>query len=100
MAAYQDPIIVPHNEYDPVLEDKVKYYLTLTPDLPKNDKRIIRAKAPEGATPYELEIWQREEVRRIKEGHFGMTPKMYFFYNYVKMWDIESGLIRPEYRVW
>jgi len=99
VSAYQDPIIVPHNEYDPVLEDKVKYYLTLTPDLPKNDKRIIRAKAPEGATPYELEIWQREEVRRIREGHFGMSPKMYFFYNYVKMWDIESGLIRPEYRV-
>lgn len=95
----ESAVIIPKNELDPVLEEKVKYYLSLTPDLPRNEKMIIRAKTPEGADPYELDIWRREELRRIKEGHFGMSPKMYFFYNYVRMWDIESGIIRPEYRV-
>lgn len=92
-------IIVPSNEFDPVLEEKVRYYLGLTPDLPKNEVIPIRAKEPEGADPYEVEIWRREEFRRIKEGHFDMSPKQYFWYNYVRMWDIETGLIRPEYRV-
>lgn len=92
--------IIPENERNLELEEKVKYYVNLTPNLPVNDKLVRRASTPDGATPYELEIWQREELRRIKEGHFGMSPKMYFWFNYAKMWDVESDvLIRPDYMV-
>ena len=91
--------VIPLAERDPVLEAKVEYYVGLTPDLPKNDKYITRARTPEGVDSFEVDIWRREELRRIKEGHFGMSPKMYFWYNYVRIWDIDVGVLRPEYRV-
>lgn len=93
------PGLIPKHLYDPELEEKVKYYCDITPDFPKNTAPVTRVKEPAHSDPYELDIWRREEIRRIREGHFGMCPAMYFFYNYVKIWDIESGLIRPEFRV-
>lgn len=94
-----DPSIIAKRLYDPILEEKVKYYCGLTPDFPTNNTPPTRVKEPGHTDPYELELWRREEFRRIKEGHFGMCPAMYFFFNYVKIWDIESGIIRPQFRV-
>lgn len=91
--------IIPHSERTPELEDKVKYWMSVTYDLPRNDKRIQRAKDPDSRDPMEIKTFRREEIRRIKNGAFGMCGKMYFFYNYVKMTDVEKGLIRPTYRV-
>lgn len=92
-------IIIPFNERNPVLEEKVKFYCDLIPKVEKNTRKPIRFVSPDTTDSYELEMIQREEVRRVKEGHFNMSPKMYFWYNYVKMWDVETGLIRPEFRM-
>ena len=95
-----DLIIVKKADYVPELEEKVKYYMSITPDLPRNDKKPIRAKEPSTTDPIELRIWRMEELRRIKEGHFGMSGKMYFWYNYCKIWDIENEhSFRPQFRV-
>lgn len=95
-----DLVIVKQADYVPELEEKVKYYMSITPDLPRNDKKPIRAKEPSTIDPVELRIWRMEELRRIKEGHFNMSGKMYFWYNYCKIWDIENErTFRPQFRV-
>lgn len=95
-----DLVIVKKADYIPELEEKVQYYMSITPDLPRNDKKPIRAKEPSTVDPIELKIWRTEELRRIKQGHFGMSPKMYFWYNYCKIWDIENNhIFRPDFRV-
>ena len=95
-----DLVKIKKADYVPDLEEKVKYYMSITPDLPKNDKKPIRAKEPSTVDPIELKIWRTEELRRIKQGHFNMSPKMYFWYNYCKIWDIENdSIFRPEFRV-
>jgi hypothetical protein len=93
-----DAVIIPENERNLELESKVEYFLSITPNLPENKVKPQRVRPIKSTDAYEQEIWEREEIRRIREGHFGMSGKFYFFYNYVWMWDIESGLIRPEYR--
>lgn len=97
-ASVDEGVIVPLNERDPVLEEKVKYYMDITPEGIKNTRKPQRTKLFDGRDEYERNAWEREEIRRVREGHFHMSAKMYFWYNYVKMWDIESGLITPEFR--
>jgi hypothetical protein len=95
-----DLVVIKPENYVPELEEKVKYYMSITPDLPRNEKKPVRTKEPKTTDPVELKIWRKEEIRRIKHGHFGMSPKMYFWYNYCKIWDIENDTVfRPEYRV-
>lgn len=94
----ESPVIIPMIERDPVLEEKVQYYLQLVQPFTKNTLKPQRVILPDTRDDYELEIFRREEIRRIKEGHFGMSPKYYFFYNYCKM-DTQDGLLRPEFRV-
>src|SRR5690606_37897987 len=89
----------PLSERTPDLESQVSYWMSITPDTPKNDKKVIRPKDPDVRDQREISLYRREEIRRIKEGHFGMSGKFYFWYNYVKMFDVERGLIRPEYRM-
>lgn len=92
-------IIIPLNERNPILEEKVQFYLQLVHHPEKSTRKPQRIVFPETTNDYELEMFRREEIRRIKEGHFNMSPKMYFFYNYVYLWDVETGLIRPEFRM-
>jgi hypothetical protein len=94
-----EAVIIAENERQPELEQKVAYYMAITPNFPENKVKPIRSKPIVTNDPYERELWEREEIRRIREGHFGMSPKMYFFFNHVFMWNIEDGLVRPEYRV-
>lgn len=92
-------IIIPEADRIPELESRVEYFCSITPNLPENKIKPVRAKLIDTTDPHERALWQREEIRRLREGHFGMSPKMYGWYNYAKIWNIESGLIRPEYRV-
>jgi hypothetical protein len=92
------PIIIPEHERLPELETKVEYYLSTTYALPENKVKPQRTKPIESKDPVERDIWEREEIRRIREGHFGMSGKFYFWYNFCKIWDIENGMIRPEFR--
>ncbi len=92
--------VIPFNDRKPHLEEKVTHHLATIPTLPKNERKPIRSRMPDSSDPIEQEMWCREEFRRIKEGHFGMSGKMYFWYNYVKMDDaIEGGIIRPNFMV-
>lgn len=91
--------IIPLADRKPELEERVAYYLETIPQLPRNDRKPVRTKEPEKADPHELRAWRLEEIRRIREGHFGMSGKMYFWYNYVKLQDVEHGITRPEFRM-
>lgn len=92
--------VIPENEYLPELEDRVKYFISVTPDLPVNKVKPRRAKMPSTTDPIEEELWQREELRRCREGHFGFNSKYYFWYNYCKIWDIERGMMfMPDFKV-
>lgn len=92
--------VISKNDYRPDLEDRVAHYVQTVPRLPINTRKPVRARQPDSSDPLEQDMWCREELRRIKQGHFGMSGKMYFWYNYVKMGDeVEGGILRPEYRV-
>lgn len=95
----QEGVVIPLQERKPELEERVSYFLETIPRLPRNDRKPVRTKEPEKADPYELRAWRLEEIRRIREGHFGMSGKMYFWYNYVKLQDIKTGLTRPQFRM-
>lgn len=91
-------IIIPESEYQLDLEEKVAYYMSICADLPVNKVKPQRTKPIDTRDPHEKKLWEREEIRRCMNGHFGMSGPYYFFYNYCKLWDIENGLIRPEFR--
>lgn len=92
--------VISKAEYKNELEERVAHFLETIPKLPRNERKVIRARMPDSSDPIEQNAWCREEFRRIKEGHFGMTGKMYFWYNYVVMDDeVRGGLIRPEFRI-
>lgn len=89
-------------DFDPQIEEKVKYYMSLTDDipvLPLNTKKYLRAKPRSFNSDYERKEWEREEIRRCKEGHDGMCGKMYFWFNYCYIKNLKGGRIHPEYRV-
>lgn len=90
--------VIPELRYDPVLEEKVKYYLSIIPKYELNKRKFTRTPTITTKDPQERLLWEKEEIRRIREGHFGLSPKAYFFFNYVMMSDLESGLIRPQFR--
>jgi hypothetical protein len=89
-------------DFDPEIEDKVKYFMSLIddiPDLPTNTKKYIRTKRPVFNTEYEKKEWEREEIRRCKHGYDGMCGKMYFWFNYCYIKNLKGGRIHPEFRV-
>lgn len=94
----KDGAVIPLNDRNPSLEDKVAHFLSTIPKLPRNERKPVRSRMPDSSDAVEQRTWCREELRRIREGHFGMSGKMYFWYNYVKLQDVESGTVRPEYR--
>jgi len=91
-------VVIPKKDRIPELEEQVRYFMSVTPDLPKNTILPVRVKEPEFNNNTEKRQWQIEEIRRCKFGHNGMSGKMYFFYNYCFMKNLK-GKIRPEYRV-
>lgn len=63
-----------------------------------NKKKYKRVKIPTFKDDMERVMWEREEIRRCKEGYDGMCGKNYFYFNYCKIKSIEGGMIRPEWR--
>jgi hypothetical protein len=90
--------LVSEEEYLPELEEEVKHYMRITPDLPVNDIEYKRLKIPTFNTTIEKRDWEREEIKRIKKGYNGLDGKMYLYFHYGKIKDI-SGIINPEFRV-
>jgi hypothetical protein len=92
-------ILIPLDERLPELEDKVKYFMTVTTDLPHNDVKFIRAKRPSFSSMAEQDAYEDEEMDRCEFGYKGMCGKMYFYFNYVWIKNISGGKIAPQYRV-
>ena len=94
-----DADIIPKSDYLPELEEQVAYWVKRTKDDPYNDKLYRRQKKPKFESDFERSQWEREEIRRIKEGHDGMSGKMYGYFNYGWLLDAERGKIQPDFRV-
>jgi hypothetical protein len=98
------PGIIPKNEYIEEEERRVQHFLSLAEKeglVPKEKNKIIHSHITIENFKHSTEqlMWEIEEIRRCREGHNGMSPKMYFYYNYVHQINIEEGKIRPDYRV-
>ena len=93
------PYIVPPSQYDPELEKEVRRYLDEVVPLPFNDTLYERTPKPKFKNAYEKELWEREEIRRCRNGYKGLCGKMYFYFNYGWIQKIEGGRIQPEFRV-
>jgi hypothetical protein len=90
--------IITENDFKPDLEIEVKYHLSKIPEQKKNTIKYKRVEYPTFRDKREEFLYQVEEFRRCREGYNGMSPKMYFWFNYCCLRDPELGKIRPEYR--
>ncbi len=92
--------IISENERLFELEKDVEYYLTVAPPPRKvstqKHTRLVLEHFNDSADQLS---WELEEIRKCKEGADGMSPKMYFYYNYCWILNIEEGKIPPEFRV-
>ncbi len=90
--------LIKKSEYIPELEEKVKYYIGISPELPEIKKKHVRATPPIFKNSVEKERWEREQIRRCINGYDGMSRKMYFYFNFGWIENISGGKIKPEYR--
>lgn len=101
MAAQRDEdkvVIIPLSERLPELEERVKYFVMKTPDLPLNEVKHERVRIPKHDNEWDKERWETEEIRRCKYGWQGMSGKMYMWFNYAYIKNLTGGKIAPEYR--
>lgn len=94
------PGVIPEVERIPELEDKVRFFHSMAPK-PRKVSKIIHSPVTieDFKNPTDQLMWELEEIRRCKEGHDGMSPKMYFYFNYAHQINVTDGKIRPNYRV-
>lgn len=92
-------VLIPLEDRLGELEEKVKYFMTITNDLPYNDVLFERAKLPIFKSEAAKQAYENEELDRCEFGYKGMCGKMYFYFNYVWIKNISGGKIAPEYRV-
>ncbi len=90
---------VPQESWIPELEQRVKEYMLISPDLPKNTIKHVHVTIPDFKTAESAKQFWFEQIKRCREGYNGMCGKMYFFYNFCYMENIKSGRIKPDYRV-
>jgi hypothetical protein len=94
------PSIIPENERIPALEKEVRYYVSLAPKPKKiSTTRHSKTKIETFKDPRDTLSWQLEEIRRCRQGYGGMSGKMYFYFNYCPIINLEEGMIDVEYRV-
>jgi hypothetical protein len=91
--------VVPEADRLEEVEEKVRYYCSITPDLPKNTIKYIRVKMPKFENKAEEKQWQHKEIGKCINGDGKMTGRMYFWFHYVFIKNISGGRIVPEYRV-
>ena len=93
------PYIVAPSEYDPELEVEVRKYTAEATPFKENKQLYKRTIPPKFLDDYEKDMWEREEIRRCREGHDGLPGKFYFYFNYTFIQKIEGGRIHPDFRV-
>jgi hypothetical protein len=89
---------VKKENYIPELEEKIAHWMTISPSLPTNTYKHTKVKIPVFETVEQKLAFVKEERRRCIEGYHGMCGKMYFFFNYCKMENLNRGKISPDYR--
>ena len=92
-------VIIPVNERKKELEKQVQYYLSLAGDEIKTNVMHRRSKLENFKDPVEQIMWEKEEIRRCKYGHNGMSGKMYFYFHYGNIMNLSGGKIHPDFRV-
>lgn len=91
--------VIPEKDRIPELEEQVQHYMRITEDLPRNEKVYKRLTIPKFENKFDQIAWEREEIRRIKKGHDGMSGKMYLYFHYCWIKNLKGGRIKPEFRV-
>jgi hypothetical protein len=91
---------IPTKDRLPDLEEQVRQHMLISPNLPYNNIKYEYIKIPKSfeSAARKSEFW-KEQIRRCKNGHDGMSPKMYFYFHFCWMENIGGGKIRPEFRV-
>ena len=92
-------VLIPSKDRLPELEEQVKRYMSIIPQLPKNSVKYERIKIPSFENKVSKAAWEREQIRRCKYGFNGMSGKMYFWFNFCFIKNLNGGKIKPEYRV-
>lgn len=91
--------IIKPEQYIPELEEQVKYFLTTTPDLPRNEHLHKPVQTPNFKSEEEQLEWELEQISRCKTGYKNMCGKEYFYLNFTKIQNLGGGKIVPKFRV-
>ena len=93
------PIIIRKEHYIDEVEDKVRYWMANTEDLPRREKPVKHIDIPHFDTALERKTWEYEQIQRCLHGHDGMAGKEYFFVHFCYIKNLSGGKIRPDFRV-
>jgi len=92
--------VIPLNERIPDIEERVKYFTKTTDSFKENTTKFSRVIIPAKFSDSKEQFdWEKEEIKRCKFGHDGMSGKMYLFFNYVFIKNLSGGRIKPQFRV-
>ena len=90
--------LVPVHKYVPEYEKEIALYMSNIVPLPNNEIKYETIKIPTFDDLAKEIAWQDEEVRRCKEGHNGLSGKMYYYFNYCRIVSLK-GRTPPQFRV-
>jgi len=94
-----DAEIIPIKDYTPELEEKVAFWVKRTKDSPFNEIEYKRVETPTFESEFQRDEWQKLQIDRCMNGYEGMTGKMYFYFHFCWILDVERGKLQPDYRV-
>jgi hypothetical protein len=105
----EDVVLIPKSQYTEEEEEKVTMYMATLSDVlekigmvpfEKNTTKFTRVKIPDfKGDVRKKDIWEDEELDRCEFGYKGMSGKMYFYFNYGWIMNLEKGKFVPDYRV-
>jgi len=90
--------LVPLERRVPDLEAQVQRYLQIINIIPENKILRTRDTMPSFKTPVDKVLWETEHIKRCKNGHNGISGKMYFWFHFCYIKNLKGGKIAPEYR--
>lgn len=90
--------VIKPSEYVPEWEEEVNRYLMVSGHLPTNTILYEYEEIPKDLDKHKFQRWAITQIERCKEGHNGMSPKMYFYFNFCKIQQVGKK-IKPKFRV-
>lgn len=95
----KSPTLIEESERIAEVEEQVRYYTQITPDLPRISIIHKRVEYPQFKSEVDRDNWELNEIKRCIHGHKGMCGKMYFYFNYCFIQNLQGGKVCPEFRV-